>query len=52
MINILKTSRYERERDKFVRNNPITGNALIRTLKKFSHNPIIDIGKHDKYRKH
>ena len=39
MITILKTSGYERKRDKFVDNNIQRGNALIRTLDKFSHNP-------------
>lgn len=39
MINIRKTSRYDRERDKFVKNNPKRANALIKTLDKFVHNP-------------
>ncbi len=89
MISIRKTSEYNRERDKFVRNNTKRGNALIKALDKFSYNPahpslnleklkgsrvwtiridkgnriflfwvdkstalLIDIGKHDKYRKY
>lgn len=39
MVIIHKTSRYERERDKFVKNNIQRGEVLIRTLKKFSLNP-------------
>ena len=39
MINILNSPRYERERDKFVKNNPENANALIKTLDKFSNNP-------------
>ncbi|MBI4059045.1 plasmid stabilization protein [Candidatus Microgenomates bacterium] len=39
MINIKKTSRYERERNKFIRNNPIRGKSLIKTLKTFTNNP-------------
>lgn len=40
MIIILKTSGYERERNKFVKNNIKRANALIKTLNKFSYNPI------------
>lgn len=40
MINILKTSKYERERDKFAKGNSKAANALIKTLNKFSSNPI------------
>lgn len=40
MIIILKTSRYVRERDKFIKNNTKRANSLIKTLNKFSHNPI------------
>ncbi len=39
MINVHKTSRYNRERDKFVRNNPKRASALIKTLDKFVHDP-------------
>jgi len=39
MIAILKTSRYERERNKFVKNNTKNANALVKTLNKFTHNP-------------
>lgn len=39
MIDIRKTPRYNRERDKFVRNNPKNANALVKTLNKFAHNP-------------
>lgn len=89
MIIILKTSRYQRERNKFIKNNIRRADALIKTLNKFAHNPIhpslhleklggtklwtiridrgnrifftwinekktllIDVGKHDKYRKY
>lgn len=89
MIIILKTSRYERERNKFVKKNAKRANALIKTLHYFAYNPthpslnleklggseiwtiridksnriflswidkktaiLIDIGKHDKYRKY
>lgn len=40
MINILKTPRYNRERDKFVKGNNKAASALIKTLDKFSSNPI------------
>lgn len=40
MITILKTSRYERERNKFIKNNIKNANVLIKTLKKFVKNPI------------
>ena len=36
---ILKTSKYDRERNKFVRNNIIRANALVKTLNKFAYNP-------------
>ena len=39
MITIRKTSRYNKQRDKFVRNNLQRGNALIKTIDKFTHNP-------------
>ena len=39
MIIVLKSARYERERDKFIKYHSKRGNILIRTLKKFSHNP-------------
>lgn len=39
MIVILKTSRYERERNKFVKNDIKRANALIKTLNKFTFNP-------------
>lgn len=39
MIIILKTSRYERERNKFIKNNIKRANALIKTLNKFAYNP-------------
>ena len=40
MINILKTSKYERERNKFAKGNSKAADALIKTLEKFSSNPI------------
>ena len=89
MITILKSSRYQKERDKFAKGDTKRGNALIKTLQKFSKNPaypslnleklggtkiwtiridkgnrlffswiddntiiLVDIGKHDKYRKY
>lgn len=39
MIRALKTSGYEKQRDKFIRNNSKRGNALIKTLDVFSRNP-------------
>ena len=36
MINILKTSKYERERNKFAKGNSEAADALIKTLEKFS----------------
>lgn len=89
MIRVLKTARYERERNKFLKNNTKRTNALIGALDKFVDNPnhpslnleklsgtkvwtiridkgnriffswidkktalLIDIGKHDKYRRY
>lgn len=39
MITIHRTSKYERERNKFIKNNLKNANALVKTLNKFSHNP-------------
>ena len=39
MIAVLKTSRYERERNKFIKNNTKRANALVKTLDKFVYNP-------------
>lgn len=39
MIIIFKTSKYERAREKFVKNNPTNGGLLIKTLENFSRNP-------------
>lgn len=89
MITLLKTSRYEKEQIKFIKNNTKRANVLVKTLNKFAYNPthpslnleklggtkvwtiridkgnriffswidkktalLIDIGKHDKYRRY
>ncbi|OGH37405.1 MAG: hypothetical protein A3B44_02035 [Candidatus Levybacteria bacterium RIFCSPLOWO2_01_FULL_38_21] len=39
MIALQKTSRYQRERNKFVKNSSSKTNALIKTLKIFVYNP-------------
>lgn len=39
MIHIQKTAGYQRTRDKFVLNNKQKGEALIKTLDLFIHNP-------------
>lgn len=39
MIILHKTSRYERERNKFVRNNTTRAKALVKALNKFAHDP-------------
>lgn len=39
MIRILKTVNYDKELDKFARNNLKRGNLLIKALDKFSRNP-------------
>ncbi len=39
MITLLKTSKYQRARDKFVKNDLKRGNLLIKILDKFTNNP-------------
>lgn len=39
MVVILKTSRYERERNKFIKGDRKRSAALIKTLKQFASNP-------------
>ena len=39
MISIQKTPKYDRARDKFVKNNPIRGNSLLKVLQIFTDNP-------------
>ena len=39
MITLQKTSRYQRERNKFVKNSSSRTNALIKTLKIFAYTP-------------
>ena len=39
MITLQKTSKYQRERNKFVKNSSSITNGLIKTLKIFVYNP-------------
>lgn len=39
MIAILKSSRYQKERNKFIKGNSKVGKALIKTLIKFTADP-------------
>lgn len=39
MINIRKTSKYNRQRDEFIKHNIKAGKALVKTLKLFRENP-------------